>query len=146
MIRRPPKSTLTDTLLPHPTLFRSWAFPAPCSPAQPAAGRAPGGKWLPPRRRNRNRAGAPVARRIGIPPTRPVDPDDPLTRVLEPPYHRHACVGCPGGRSGRNPPPGIRLHVLGHPEGPDHTADDRTTVHYGKSWYVRVDPGGRHST
>src|SRR3546814_1984340 len=94
MIRRPPKSTLTDTLLPHPTLFRSWAFPAPCSPAQPAAGRAPGGKWLPPRRRNRNRAGAPVARRIGIPPTRPVDPDEPLTRVLEPPYHRPACVGC----------------------------------------------------
>src|SRR3546814_15586096 len=34
MIRRPPRSTLTDTLFPYTTLFRS---PAPASLEQPAA-------------------------------------------------------------------------------------------------------------
>src|SRR3546814_10166145 len=29
MIRRPPRSTRTDTLFPYPTLFRSWATPRP---------------------------------------------------------------------------------------------------------------------
>src|SRR3546814_16201482 len=28
MIRRPPRSTRTDTLFPYPTLFRSWPFRA----------------------------------------------------------------------------------------------------------------------
>src|SRR3546814_3384891 len=36
MIRRPPRSTRTDTLFPYTTLFRSWA--APSSPP-PATGR-----------------------------------------------------------------------------------------------------------
>src|SRR3546814_7119957 len=29
MIRRPPRSTLTDTLFPYTTLFRSWLSPVP---------------------------------------------------------------------------------------------------------------------
>src|SRR3546814_1581110 len=29
MIRRPPTSTRTDTLVPYTTLFRSWGWPAP---------------------------------------------------------------------------------------------------------------------
>src|SRR3546814_3237497 len=37
MIRRPPRSTRTDTLLPYTTLFRS-----PMRPAPPPSGRAPG--------------------------------------------------------------------------------------------------------
>src|SRR3546814_12380140 len=39
MIRRPPRSTLTDTLFPYTTLFRSHAAPAPASAA---FARAPG--------------------------------------------------------------------------------------------------------
>src|SRR3546814_4150608 len=39
MIRRPPRSTRTDTLFPYTTLFRSWkaSSPNPCSYATPAA-------------------------------------------------------------------------------------------------------------
>src|SRR3546814_3007637 len=38
MIRRPPRSTRTDTLFPYTTLFRSglsWGFPYPPSPSMP---------------------------------------------------------------------------------------------------------------
>src|SRR3546814_13725475 len=38
MIRRPPRSTRTDTLLPYPTLFRSSSHPrstAPCPSSRP---------------------------------------------------------------------------------------------------------------
>src|SRR3546814_2803014 len=46
MIRRPPRSTRTDTLFPYTTLFRSRASPGP-------------GRWQPPRpRRRRTGAGA----------------------------------------------------------------------------------------
>src|SRR3546814_7964992 len=32
MIRRPPRSTRTDTLFPYTTLFRSWFAPSPLAP------------------------------------------------------------------------------------------------------------------
>src|SRR3546814_11918594 len=37
MIRRPPRSTRTDTLFPYTTLFRSSKWPAPAPPAVPPA-------------------------------------------------------------------------------------------------------------
>src|SRR3546814_7306711 len=40
MIRRPPRSTRTDTLFPYTTLFRSWAAPSP-DRTSPAAARFP---------------------------------------------------------------------------------------------------------
>src|SRR3546814_2022842 len=39
MIRRPPRSTLTDTLFPYTTLFRSALWPAEAGRARPRAGR-----------------------------------------------------------------------------------------------------------
>src|SRR3546814_8161664 len=42
MIRRPPRSTRTDTLFPYTTLFRSWA-PAPAVRDREAAALAGGG-------------------------------------------------------------------------------------------------------
>src|SRR3546814_5774587 len=53
MIRRPPRSTRTDTLFPYTTLFRSAARAAAAGDvvgdrrAQAAAGRRPGGQALP---------------------------------------------------------------------------------------------------
>src|SRR3546814_12702204 len=41
MIRRPPRSTLTDTLFPYTTLFRSDDF------QQPDHARPPRGRWAP---------------------------------------------------------------------------------------------------
>src|SRR3546814_1227878 len=41
MIRRPPRSTRTDTLFPYTTLFRSGSAPI----AGPSAGSAPGPEW-----------------------------------------------------------------------------------------------------
>src|SRR3546814_16946829 len=38
MIRRPPRSTRTDTLLPYTTLFRSRAPAGHCDPATPSSG------------------------------------------------------------------------------------------------------------
>src|SRR3546814_8228875 len=37
MIRRPPRSTLTDTLFPYTTLFRSWTAPTRAIAARSAA-------------------------------------------------------------------------------------------------------------
>src|SRR3546814_9118445 len=45
MIRRPPRSTRTDTLFPYTTLFRSLSPPGLCWPhPRPHAGPAPGGR------------------------------------------------------------------------------------------------------
>src|SRR3546814_20160731 len=56
MIRRPPRSTRTDTLFPYTTLFRSLPFPPagcfPSSSPQPLRGVAP----LPPYRRHQRAA------------------------------------------------------------------------------------------
>src|SRR3546814_8339419 len=55
-IRRPPRSTRTDTLFPYPTLFRSWHCPSIClrsessaarcsaAPSFPSSRPAPGGR------------------------------------------------------------------------------------------------------
>src|SRR3546814_8049338 len=45
MIRRPPRSTRTDTLFPYTTLFRSRCPPAPAGrrPCRPCPAAAPGG-------------------------------------------------------------------------------------------------------
>src|SRR3546814_20616552 len=42
MIRRPPRSTRTDTLFPYTTLFRSGAFRSGASPARTRCGRGRG--------------------------------------------------------------------------------------------------------
>src|SRR3546814_18646737 len=43
MIRRPPRSTRTDTLFPYTTLFRSAHIDGCCRPVHPARGREPDG-------------------------------------------------------------------------------------------------------
>src|SRR3546814_8076242 len=46
MIRRPPRSTRTDTLFPYTTLFRSrWCRSAPPTSADPCGGRRWRGRW-----------------------------------------------------------------------------------------------------
>src|SRR3546814_1004031 len=60
MIRRPPRSTRTDTLFPYTTLFRSAPSPAPHGPGGDPA----------PRARRRGRSGAPPPGR-GAPPATP---------------------------------------------------------------------------
>src|SRR3546814_14600742 len=70
MIRRPPRSTLTDTLLPYTTLFRS------------PAGAAPRADWRRPQPRLRerpSRLGRPAA-----PPRRPADRDPGPDRPARP--------------------------------------------------------------
>src|SRR3546814_17353514 len=70
MIRRPPRSTLTDTLLPYTTLFRS------------PAGAAPRADWRRPQPRLRerpSRLGRPAA-----PPRRPADRDPGPVRQSRP--------------------------------------------------------------
>src|SRR3546814_4977572 len=53
MIRRPPRSTRTDTLFPYTTLFRSAAARARARAARGRAGAVPGGRRAPPGRRFR---------------------------------------------------------------------------------------------
>src|SRR3546814_1298431 len=50
MIRRPPRSTRTDTLFPYTTLFRSAVHRGACARFRPCGGTLPG-------RRDRRRAG-----------------------------------------------------------------------------------------
>src|SRR3546814_10289894 len=52
MLRRPPNSTRTDTLLPYPTLFRS-----PANTAVNATANGADGEAKPPRKRRRRRGG-----------------------------------------------------------------------------------------
>src|SRR3546814_3512734 len=64
MVRRPPRSTRTDTLCPYPTLFRSWARPFDRDP------RGPPHRGIARQRSRRRRRGAPVdasARRLTEP-------------------------------------------------------------------------------
>src|SRR3546814_18756495 len=118
MIRRPPRSTRTDTLFPHTTLFRSYY--------QAAAG--PGGTRAGPRhlqglallgRLDRRRANGdrPVARRRGA-------WRDPI------PAH----CGDPFGTRGRR----LAAPPIGRAAG-----GARTAVVRGRSVSVRVDVGGR---
>src|SRR3546814_4015256 len=60
MIRRPPRSTLTDTLFPYTTLFRSPPAPSPRhrAPPGPAPPRPHGYKAAPPYNRPTVRAAA----------------------------------------------------------------------------------------
>src|SRR3546814_17092154 len=63
MIRRPPRSTLTDTLLPYTTLFRS----RPSRFAVPRHARAGSGARQPHRLRRRRRFGLPRIRPVAAP-------------------------------------------------------------------------------
>src|SRR3546814_6230797 len=46
MIRRPPRSTLTDTLFPYPTLFRSLRFYPKLFGAEPSVVKSDYAKWM----------------------------------------------------------------------------------------------------
>src|SRR3546814_16336004 len=76
MIRRPPRSTRTDTLLPYTTLFRS-ALPRTSAPS--SAPRLAQSNWRGAGGGAPDRARAPARRRRGI---------------------RLASDGCPGGEAG----------------------------------------------
>src|SRR3546814_4718201 len=76
MIRRPPISTLTDTLFPYTTLFRSW----PCTAARDHSSSAP----LP----------VPTARSVRAPVRGTVAPCRNRASVLPAPPDRAAAVLC----------------------------------------------------
>src|SRR3546814_1226354 len=68
MIRRPPRSTRTDTLFPYTTLFRSGPAALRCTSrkaAAPVAGFSGAARWSP------RRAAAPRPPRAARPPQRP---------------------------------------------------------------------------
>src|SRR3546814_3173438 len=71
MIRRPPRSTRTDTLFPDTTLFRSVGQLGPPAPESPASGTEP------------RRGGQPGLHREGL-----GDPERPLDRGGWPECHR----------------------------------------------------------
>src|SRR3546814_16560630 len=129
MIRRPPRSTLTDTLLPYTTLFRSPAGAAPRADwrrPQPRLRERPSrlGRPAAPPRRPADRDPGPVR------PARPDGPGDPPrpARRLRSPEIRAArparavagLAGCAGGARGSGPaarPGAARRH--GSPPRPD---------------------------
>src|SRR3546814_13604682 len=137
MIRRPPRSTRTDTLFPYTTLFRSFHRSRRGRP-DPPAGRAPGRpardpepQGVPPGRHDRDRrvlgAGAAVGERpFGARP-HPPEPADPAPRL---------------------PRASLRLRRLHHGAGRQREAGDpdraRNTRGEGKGWGVVVNLwGGR---
>src|SRR3546814_19930364 len=83
MIRRPPRSTRTDTLFPYTTLFRS---PGVRSRWRPPAGAIPNwSRHLPPLRGKRVLRGNQLVDRLAhVPPTLQV-PGELLDELLEPP-------------------------------------------------------------
>src|SRR3546814_17095667 len=100
MIRRPPRSTRTDTLFPYTTLFRSRELPALCA----AAGRIAAAVGLP----GQVRDARANARNAG---TRRDDEDvHPGDRVRVLPGDRHVARRTPDlmGSSGPSFPPGAR--------------------------------------
>src|SRR3546814_14255237 len=88
MIRRPPRSTLTDTLFPYTTLFRSGHHRAP--PAHPHLGA---------RLRLLPEAGRTVSRRRGV-------------RWHRPPGHRARREPAPAGGAAAAVPPRLGLAVF----------------------------------
>src|SRR3546814_20684160 len=141
MIRRPPRSTLTDTLLPYTTLFRS----RPSRFAVPRHARAGAGARQPHRLRRR--------RRFGLPRIRPVAaPHQPHAGGIGTFAHapaadpRRAQATPVRTRDGRHRPAGTpdppRLH---HPGGAtaralvSRTLEDRKSVVEGQSVSGRVE-------
>src|SRR3546814_16727342 len=114
MLRRPPRSTLTDTLLPYTTLFRSLAD----RPARLGAGGRPADPARP--------APTPRSGRGRLDATRQGS-------------HLHQPL-----RPGRlEPGGGAAARGVGQHQGADRARPDRKSVVSGKSVYVRVDLGGR---
>src|SRR3546814_14638587 len=124
MIRRPPRSTRTDTLFPYTTLFRSWK-----APPRPADAAACGGRHL--CRQDRQGGGAsrlPPKRRTG--------------RTRHPCLQSRArCVLRDRGRAGENPCGG-NLGGNGHPGEDTGRTPDWKRGARGKGGNVRVDVGG----
>src|SRR3546814_16227966 len=113
MIRRPPRSTRTDTLFPYTTLFRSPFRPDPRLGKPPEAGVDP----------------------IGRPPLGDDAGDGPGARIDSLPARRGEPDG-PGSAGN-----GAKLRQ-GHPAGRDLELDRKSVVS-GQSGSVRVNPGGR---
>src|SRR3546814_3371962 len=118
MIRRPPRSTLTDTLLPYTTLFRSqYDRPAVQRPDQGAAVVAPG-------RRLRRRRGARRVLAVAEPERRDrrkdrAAGDRARQRAAQDREADHPQEGHPGPRPARQ---ACRLHQPG-PRSEEHTSE-----------------------
>src|SRR3546814_8324124 len=147
MIRRPPRSTRTDTLFPYTTLFRSKEpahgriAPAPLRAAPPLARRNPDRNMGRPRRGRQS----PPSRGL----LRLARRDPRSARPCPPRGAPGCCNGAPRGQGGKGQAPGVRprwLRSRPDPVGPPETPNgqrDRKSVVSGKSVSVRVDPGGR---
>src|SRR3546814_8940881 len=111
MIRRPPRSTRTDTLFPYTTLFRSPPRPAPPPAPRDRRDRAAGG--LPPLR--------PAPSVLVLVPGAPVALDEG-DRGARPPGAggvglRRVAPGAPGGENRIDPAPGGVDLVAPHEQG-----------------------------
>src|SRR3546814_10166429 len=103
MIRRPPRSTRTDTLFPYTTLFRSVAF-APDEIAHVLATRGIGAASI-------RRHGRGPDRRTGETPAHRRDRIGHLEPVLLLAHHRHQIFLAEAGRAHRAPGEIGRAHV-----------------------------------
>src|SRR3546814_6594286 len=81
MIRRPPRSTRTDTLFPHTTLFRSRLFPLPTAAAGQAAG-----QWYSARRLRPLRLCPSLKKATTAIGSTSEEPTSELQSLLRPPY------------------------------------------------------------
>src|SRR3546814_17091903 len=115
MIRRPPRSTRTDTLFPYTTLFRSWGEGEVCLMIQIRNSPALDAFWMPfTANRQFKRAPRLLASASGM-------------------YYRSA-----DGREIMDGPAGLWCVNAGHGR-----AEDRKGVGMGKGWAYRLDVGGR---
>src|SRR3546814_13286927 len=95
MIRRPPRSTRTDTLFPYTTLFRSRARPARAGPRPPASSRVALRSYQPQRQPRGFKRPFKSARRIDGDPA--VQPPDVVCRLRPRNYDVGiGCIACEG--------------------------------------------------
>src|SRR3546814_12347099 len=120
MVRRPPRSTRTDTLFPYTTLFRSRSRSCSASARRSTAGgRSSGCAWQAEDTEKGGRGGA------------------------RSPQVQKDTTHNPGGTSGTvQPRPDISLPVLCRPSVACASHGDRKNGVWGKSVSVRVDLGG----
>src|SRR3546814_13133044 len=123
MIRRPPRSTRTDTLFPYTTLFRSPPAPTP-------AGTGGGNRGPPPAagRPGRRPAAPPIRPRAAAPDRRSARPALPLATAHGTRESRYARRG-PGRTPGHRIQPG-HAPVRRSAAGPPSTEERRV----GKEW------------
>src|SRR3546814_10969190 len=100
MIRRPPRSTLTDTLFPYPTLFRSLRFYSKLFGAEPSVVKSDYAKWMLDDPRVNfaisQRDGKPGVNHLGF----QVDSDAELAALRVPAEHAATAAGDEPGAAG----------------------------------------------